>query len=51
MSYAIDMTVDRYKQLTSKIMVGKKGFIRSVNSIRVDGSMKMVISISRDIRP
>jgi hypothetical protein len=35
-----------YIRLTSKIMMGKKGLVRLMNSITVDGSMKMVISIS-----
>jgi hypothetical protein len=39
-----------YKRMTSKIMMGKKGLIRSMNSIRKDGSMKMVISAGPDLR-
>ena len=34
-----------YKQLVSKYMVGKKVAIRSINSTKIDGSLKMVISI------
>jgi hypothetical protein len=41
----IDVT--DYKHLTSKIMMGKSGFIRSMNSICVEGSLKMVISIGK----
>ncbi len=33
-----------YRQLTSKMMMGKNGLVRSMNQIRIDGSMKMVIS-------
>ena len=32
-------------------MMGKKGFVRGMSSIKIDGSMKMVISVSRDVRP
>jgi hypothetical protein len=36
---------DTYKKLNSKIMMGKKGLIRAINSIKIEGSMKMVISV------
>lgn len=42
------MGYDQYKTLTSKIMMGKKGLVRSINSVNIDGSMKMVISPSPD---
>jgi 1-acyl-sn-glycerol-3-phosphate acyltransferase len=45
------MTDSTYKRLTSKIMMGKRGLVRSVNSLRVDGSMKMVISVCREVEP
>ncbi len=37
-----------YKRLTSKIMMGKGGFVRSMNSICVEGSVKMVISVGEN---
>ncbi|KAG7358005.1 RNA polymerase Rpb1, domain 2 [Nitzschia inconspicua] len=36
---------EQYRDLTSKIMMGKKGLIRSMCSIRVEGTMKAVISV------
>ena len=41
------MTQRTYAKLTSKIMMGKKGLIRQINNMRVDGTLKMVISIGR----
>ena len=39
------MNYDEYKRLTSKIMMGKKGLVRSMSSMCVEGSIKMVISV------
>ena len=39
------MTETKYKTLLSKIMMGKKGTIRNMNFVRVEGSLKMVISV------
>ena len=36
----------RYKSLTFKFMRGKKGAIRSMSSIRVEGSARAVISVA-----
>ena len=38
------MGVDQYRKSTCRFMMGKRGAIRSMNTMRVDGSMKMVIS-------
>ena len=42
------LSPDRYRSLTAKTMMGKKGMVRSINSVKVDGSIKMVISPSPD---
>ncbi len=36
---------DEYMRVTSKIMMGKKGLVRSMSSMCVEGSIKMVISV------
>ena len=34
------ITYNDYKKLVSKVMMGKKGDIRSMNSIRVEGKLR-----------
>lgn len=36
---------ETYKKLTSRIMMGKKGLVRSMSSLCVEGTIKMVISV------
>jgi hypothetical protein len=44
------ISYERYKTLVSKTMMGKKGNMRSLNSIRVDGTIKMVISVGKSCK-
>jgi hypothetical protein len=40
-----DINEEEYKLMTSKMMMGKSGCVRSLNSARIEGSIRMVISI------
>ena len=41
------ITYESYRKCVSRMMMGKKGAIRSMASIRVEGTVKMVISMSK----